>query len=692
MHGLRLIEGERLRSRIRTLRSFAETCAIATIAVAALALFAGVSGITSIATAAPWVLEMEANTTLGVIAAGASLLLALRDRRRAVAALALVPLLIGVATAVEHLFKAGPVIDQIVFSDWSSGEGAYPGRPPLNTAIALILLGASLLATGLLSASLTRNVAIRILAFAVTAIAMETLAGHILDSPYAIGWGSGEQMAVLTAICLFAIGAGLIAHSWEAEVTAITRLPPLIPALLCFALVLFDLYASRDIDSGVGYTLLVLCALWFERAEAALIFATIATLLAAVGLFASPAGELPFAIAATNRIFAVMTVWIVGLLIYLHHKSGRRLRRSERHLASAQRVASHGSFELEFAGMTFNGSQAFVAIHGLSDDEAHDWEAFLRRSVPADERAAIEQMIETMRQGGEAEDVEYAFLDATATPRNGVMHCELLRDAIGTPVGVLGVVHDVTALRQAEAARSDIEFQLQHAQKLEALGMLAGGIAHDINNTLVPVTTLTPLLRETVDDPQDREILDIIMDSARRAKELVREMLVFSRKEPAEFEPIRLDLIARDALTLIRAGIPASIDIVDELKQVPEIVGSRGQIYQMLLNLATNAAQAIGDHAGRIRIGSDSDMNAASGRRDVRLYIADDGSGMDEETRSRIFEPFFSTKEARGTGLGLAIVNGIVQSHGGSIRVESAPGAGTRFDLVFPAIDAKVAT
>ncbi|WP_404336710.1 nitrogen regulation protein NR(II) [Sphingomonas sp. MMS12-HWE2-04] len=232
--------------------------------------------------------------------------------------------------------------------------------------------------------------------------------------------------------------------------------------------------------------------------------------------------------------------------------------------------------------------------------------------------------------------------------------------------------------------QADLEAQLRHAQKLEALGTLAGSIVHDMNNTLVPITTLAPLLMETI-DPADRHILKIILNAARRAKELVREMLVFSRKDELPPEIFRLDQLMKDALVIIRAGIPASIEIVEQLSPVPEMVGRKGQIYQAILNLATNAGQAIGDRAGAITIGVLEDRDA-DGAPNIRLFVADDGPGMAPEIVERIFEPYFSTKTATtGTGLGLAIVRGIITSHGGSIAVHSVVGKGTRFDVLFPA-------
>jgi signal transduction histidine kinase len=241
------------------------------------------------------------------------------------------------------------------------------------------------------------------------------------------------------------------------------------------------------------------------------------------------------------------------------------------------------------------------------------------------------------------------------------------------------VVQDVTEARKAQAHQAEIEMQLRHAQKLEALGELVGGIAHDLNNTLLPVTMLVPALRKSAHG-RVSEGLEIIGSAADRARELVREILRFSRKDPASKEPLRLDELVTQALPIIRAGIPKTTKIVAEMTEVPEILGSKGQIYQTLLNLVTNAARAIGTKHGTITINVRQDPSG-----DVVLTVADDGIGMDEATRTHIFEPFFTRHaNAGGTGLGLSIVNGIVLAHGGSISVASSPGVGTRFELKFP--------
>ena len=233
---------------------------------------------------------------------------------------------------------------------------------------------------------------------------------------------------------------------------------------------------------------------------------------------------------------------------------------------------------------------------------------------------------------------------------------------------------------EAEARQAEINAQLRHAQKIDALGTLAGGIAHDLNNTLVPIRTLAPILKRGMGrSEQEQRSLDLIMGAAQRASRLVRQILAFSRKQTVERQPVRLDELVKDSLTMLRAGIPPHVRIDMDIVAVPEILGNQGQLYQVVLNLVLNAAQAIGDRPGTISITVAPEGGGA------RLCVTETGSGMDEETQRRIFEPFFTTKAAsEGTGLGLSVVNGIITEHGGKIAVASKPTNGTRFEAIFP--------
>jgi signal transduction histidine kinase len=261
------------------------------------------------------------------------------------------------------------------------------------------------------------------------------------------------------------------------------------------------------------------------------------------------------------------------------------------------------------------------------------------------------------------------------------------------------LVRQLQRQERADAARQELEGQLHHSQRLESLGILAGGIAHDLNNTLVPVLALTKIAaRRAPEGSRERANLEIVHRASERARDLVKQILAFSRNEGIEMQPVSLTDIVRESVGILRASIPATIHIVTAIADVPSVLGNSGQLHQIVLNLVTNAAQAIGGGMGEIAIGlhaqtATEDRNGAPAPASICLSVADTGHGMDEATRRRIFDPFFTTKPVgEGTGLGLSVVHGIVTAHGGQIAVASAPGKGTRFDIHFPihsAVDAR---
>jgi len=248
--------------------------------------------------------------------------------------------------------------------------------------------------------------------------------------------------------------------------------------------------------------------------------------------------------------------------------------------------------------------------------------------------------------------------------------------------GRVGIWTDITAVKRADTERRQLEEQLHHAQRLEALGALAGGVAHEINNALVPVIALTKMVASRLaQESRDRRSLATVLIGAERSRDLVKQILAFSRKEEHRAESVDVAAVLKEALHLLRATLPASIRLVDEITPAPSVLGDPNQLHQVIVNLMTNAAHAIGDAHGTITLGMRPEDNGAS----LRLWVADTGNGMDAATKARIFEPFFTTKDVgKGTGLGLSVAHGIIKSHDGRIEVESTPGAGTRFDIVLP--------
>jgi PAS domain S-box-containing protein len=252
----------------------------------------------------------------------------------------------------------------------------------------------------------------------------------------------------------------------------------------------------------------------------------------------------------------------------------------------------------------------------------------------------------------------------------------------------VGLWTDVTALKRGEAERRGLEVQLHHAQRLEALGTLAGGAAHEINNALVPVIALTKMMAgKSSGDSRERRNLDMVLAGAERSRDLVKQILAFSRKEAERpQQSVDVGAVLREALRLMRATVPTSIRLEEEIAPTPAIIGDPGQLHQMVVNVTTNAAQAIGQVPGKITVS----LQPETGGAHLRLSVADTGCGMDEATQARVFEPFFTTKPVgEGTGLGLSVAHGIIKAHGGRVEVKSTPGQGSRFDIFLPVAPAQ---
>ncbi|AOS44746.1 Blue-light-activated protein [Lacunisphaera limnophila] len=268
----------------------------------------------------------------------------------------------------------------------------------------------------------------------------------------------------------------------------------------------------------------------------------------------------------------------------------------------------------------------------------------------------------------------------------------------GRVIGLLGIGRDVTERNRAEETQTRLEAQLRQAQKMEAIGNLAGGIAHDFNNILTAIIGHTQLAE--MDLPLRHPARDALVNTlaaSHRAKELVNQILAFSRKQEPKRVLLHLGLVVQESLKLLRPVLPSSIEIVTRLPEgLPGIMGDATQMHQVLVNLATNAAQVMAGQGGRLELAVEFvvvDQAMVQQRPQLRpgsflrLLVSDTGSGMDEQTLQRIFEPFFTTKApGQGTGLGLAVVHGIVQAHEGAIVVYSQPGQGTAFHLYFPAV------
>ena len=257
-------------------------------------------------------------------------------------------------------------------------------------------------------------------------------------------------------------------------------------------------------------------------------------------------------------------------------------------------------------------------------------------------------------------------------------------------------------LKREVADRKQVEAQFLQAQKMEAIGQLAGGIAHDFNNILAAILGNVELARiSPPDDPGLPENLNAIYAASRRAADLVKQILAFSRRQEQARHPIELHVVVREVVKLLRSTLSAAIEFQTNVTRTRTVLADASQIHQVVMNLCTNAAHAMKDRPGVLQVELTEvvvDAEFAQTRPDLRpgpyvsLRVADSGRGMDRATLDRIFEPFFTTKApGEGTGLGLSVVHGIVKNHDGGITVESEPGVGTTFHLYFPVFEASVA-
>ncbi len=298
-------------------------------------------------------------------------------------------------------------------------------------------------------------------------------------------------------------------------------------------------------------------------------------------------------------------------------------------------------------------------------------------------RLILEQGVPTaMREGFWTGRTAVAAADGREIPMLQVILCH--RNAHGDVTHLSTIAHDLTELERIEAERRALEVSLGEAQKMESIGTLAGGVAHDFNNVLAAILGNVAIARHDIepDHPAQRS-LALIYQTAARARTLVQQIMTFSRRSPQTLTVQALRPLVEEAVAMLRATLPASVRLETVLAEEPLYARVDGaQVQQVVLNLCTNAWQALNGQPGHVRIGLDR-VDGATPL--ARLRVEDDGVGMTEATRARIFEPFFTTKAVgQGTGLGLAVVHGIVNASGGTIEVQSRLGVDTRFDVLLP--------
>ena len=343
-------------------------------------------------------------------------------------------------------------------------------------------------------------------------------------------------------------------------------------------------------------------------------------------------------------------------------------------------------------GMIISVNKGFGAMSGYTEDDVIGKTSFgMDFWLNPEERR---KFVEVLKAKGEVRDYEgrfrtkdgeiYGLVYASIVELVGVLH-------------ILTVTRDITARKRAEEESAKLVTQLHQAQKMEAIGTLAGGIAHDFNNILSAIMGYTDmaLAHPKVDD-RLRRYLNQVYKAGERATDLVKQILTFSRQSDQKPRPLRISPIIKEVLKLLRASLPTTITIRQDIQSEPDtILGDPIQIHQILMNLCTNAAHAMRGTKGELKVSLVPvevephdpliSLYDLTPDRYLKLTVSDAGTGMAPEIMDRIFNPFFTTKQlGEGTGMGLAVVHGIIKSCNGAITVESEVGKGTKFHVYIP--------
>lgn len=389
--------------------------------------------------------------------------------------------------------------------------------------------------------------------------------------------------------------------------------------------------------------------------------------------------------------------------------SYQALRNSERLLQQSQEIAHLGSWELNLANNDLSWSDEVYQIFGWKPQEfPATYDAFMEVVHPDDRQRVNNAYLTSLEQKRDGYEIEHRIIrHGTGEIRFVYEKCQHFRDDAGNIIRSLGMVHDITETKRTEIEREKLQAQLLQSQKMESIGLLTGGIAHDFNNMLGAILGYAELIKQTTSPTPDPEnhtpkYVDEILTAGNRAKELIAQMLLFSRLSPDTREgdapTTPLKPVAKEVVHMLRSSIPSSIEVsfdIDNADLQARILPVH--LHQILLNLVINARDAIGEY-GRIDVALSQTLatgtcNACHATFDgeyVELSVHDSGKGIPDHSLNKVFDPFFTTKAVgKGSGMGLSVVHGIVHALGGHVTVESVPNQGTTIRVLLPAVSAE---
>lgn len=375
------------------------------------------------------------------------------------------------------------------------------------------------------------------------------------------------------------------------------------------------------------------------------------------------------------------------------------LRQSEESYALALEGANEGHFDWQIGPDKLYVSPRLRQLHGLAPDVPLETRAEWRALIPLhpDDAPLLQAAVDAHLAGETPRyELEYRVRHPDGQWRWVLARGRCLRDERGQAIRFVGSTIDISDRKEAQAEKERLEHQLRQAHKMEAIGTLAGGIAHDFNNILGAILGYGELAQQHAAEGSTlRRHLDSVMHAAERARALVDRILGFSRSGAAERVAVNIQQVVEETLELLRASLPSNITLeVDLAAANLAVTGDATRMHQVVMNLCTNAVQAMHAHGGTLTVGLarvDLEAGRTFSRGELaagpylRLTVGDTGCGIPPQAVDRIFEPFFTTKRVgEGTGLGLSLVHGIVADLGGVIEIDTAPGRGTTVSIWLP--------
>jgi PAS domain S-box-containing protein len=371
-------------------------------------------------------------------------------------------------------------------------------------------------------------------------------------------------------------------------------------------------------------------------------------------------------------------------------ETNRRLLVSEEHYRGIVETANEGILTVDASSRISFVNPQLLKMLGYDPEEMPGLR--LEQIISPEGLLALKNIVEKNKKG-EGEKFERRLIRKDGSDLWMFISNKVLLDENGEFAGVLSMMSDITERKEMERRQLEYEQRLQQAQKMESIGTLAGGIAHDFNNILFPLIGFAEILK--MDIPEDSPLqshVDQILKAGFRSRRLVRQILTFSRQSDTEIKPMKLQPVIKEALELLRSSLPASITIEQDIDSACDFIkADPTQIHQVIMNLGTNAFHAMENTFGTLTVtlkqieSDDSFLPELLHGKFALLKIEDTGMGIEKNILSKMFEPYFTTKEIdKGTGLGLSVVQGIVKSHKGEIQAYSEPGKGTQIYVYLP--------